>query len=89
MDSDNEFEDAAATSETDDAEKAPTPPSSISEQNVPVFRLLRKIDKALIKAEHHSENLTLLLNTNKLPKGLSIRRIPLRLQDISIDTRLN
>ena len=60
----------------------------IAETNVPTFRILRKLNKHIVRAEHNSAKLAKLLQDKHLPKGLSPKRFPLNLPDTPIDIQL-
>ena len=60
----------------------------ISQDNVPSFRILRKVAKALTRATYNKETLETALREKRLPKGLSPSKIPLKIPDVSIKTQL-
>ncbi len=58
--------------------------NQISENNVSTFRILRKLTKSALRAEHNKQKLENLVREGRLPKGLGVRRFPLNVPNPSL-----
>ncbi len=61
---------------------------AIKDQNVPTFRLARKLQKLNIRAKNHVNNLGSLLAAGRVPKGLTVRRFPINVPNPSVSFQL-
>ena len=61
---------------------------TIKQNNVPTFRMTRKLQKLQIRARHNFNNLESFVNTGRIPKGLTVRRFPLNIPNPSISFQL-
>ncbi len=70
----------------------PHPPTlskrAIKDNNVPMFRLARKLQKLNLRAQNHVNNLGSLLEAGRVPKGLNVRRFPLNIPNPSVAFQL-
>ena len=62
--------------------------TQISEPNVATFRILRKLSKALTRANFNKDKLEKLVREGRLPKGLAVRRFPLNVPNPSLGLQL-
>ena len=85
-DEDEDWEDPLTELETEASEQ--TKKTLISKNNVPAFRILHKLSKHVVRAEHNVNKLVKLLEEKHLPKGLSPKRSPLNLPDMPIEIQL-
>ena len=60
----------------------------ISEDNIPTFRILRKLAKSLIRAQYNHSTLDTSLQEKRLPKGLCPNKIPLKIPEVSTKTQI-
>ena len=79
---------AASTSTVAPAGEEEKTGNRITEDNVPNFRILRKIAKSLTRAKYNQKTLEAAIKEKRLPKGLSPAKIPLKLPDVSIETQI-
>ena len=61
---------------------------AIKDNNVPTFRLARKLQKLNLRAQNHVNNLGSLLEAGRVPKGLNVRRFPLNIPNPSVSFQL-
>ena len=62
--------------------------TDIQTTNEAPFKILRRISTAKIRSDHHTRVLQELLDINRIPKGLSIKRLPLNLPDITTSVKI-
>ena len=62
--------------------------TKISETNVPIFHMCRKLQKLSIRAYNHQSNLSKLIENKCVPKGLSVCRFPLNIPNPSVSFQI-
>ncbi len=61
---------------------------AIKQNNVPTFRMTRKLQKLQIRARNNLNNLERFINSGRIPKGLTVRRFPLNIPNPSVHFQL-
>ncbi len=76
------------TNSSGDPQMATSARPAIKQNNVPTFRMTRKLQKLQIRARNNLNNLETFINNGRIPKGLTVRRFPLNIPNPSIQFQL-